>query len=88
MLYVFYVVFMVNVEKIQKQAEEIVEQFSTVLESFELDGEEEYYILETKNVLREGDIPNLDTSFKHDALKIAPKTKDDYIVVEKSKWSN
>ncbi|ABR56488.1 Asp-tRNA(Asn) amidotransferase subunit GatC [Methanococcus aeolicus] len=79
---------MIDIEKIQKQAEEIVEQFSTVLESFEIDSEEEYYILDTKNVLREDDISKLDTSFKHDALKIAPKTKDDYIVVEKSKWSN
>ena len=79
---------MVDVEKIQKQAEEIVEKFSTVLESFNLENEEEYYILETKNVLRDEDIPVIDTSFKNDALKIAPKTKDDYIVVEKSKWSN
>jgi aspartyl-tRNA(Asn)/glutamyl-tRNA(Gln) amidotransferase subunit C len=80
---------MVDVEKIQKQAEEIVEKFSTVLESFDLENEEEeYYILETKNVLRDEDIPVIDTSFKNDALKIAPKTKDDYIVVEKSKWSN
>jgi aspartyl-tRNA(Asn)/glutamyl-tRNA(Gln) amidotransferase subunit C len=79
---------MVDVEKIQRQAEEIVEKFSTVLESFDLENEEEYYILETKNVLRDEDIPVIDTSFKNDALKIAPKTKDDYIVVEKSKWSN
>jgi len=79
---------MVDVEKIQGQAEEIVEKFSTVLESFDLENEEEYYILETKNVLRDEDIPVIDTSFKNDALKIAPKTKDDYIVVEKSKWSN
>ena len=78
---------MIDVEKIQKQAEEIVEKFSTVLESFELGNEEEYYILETKNVLRDDDEPISDTSFKNDALKIAPKTKDDYIVVEKSKWS-
>ena len=79
---------MVDVEKIQRQAEEIVEKFSTVLESFDLENEEEYYILETKNVLRDEDIPVIDTSFKNDALKIAPKTKDDYIAVEKSKWSN
>jgi len=80
---------MVDIEKIQKQAEEIVKQFSTVLENFNVNNEEEeYYILNTKNVLREEDIPKLDSSFKHDALKIAPKTKDSYIVVEKSKWSN
>ncbi|WP_292461009.1 Asp-tRNA(Asn) amidotransferase subunit GatC [Methanothermococcus sp.] len=79
---------MVDIEKIQKQAEEIVEKFSTVLESFEFGNEEEYYILETKNVLRDDDEPIMDMSFKKDALKIAPKTKDDYIVVEKSKWSN
>ncbi|AEH07232.1 Asp-tRNA(Asn) amidotransferase subunit GatC [Methanothermococcus okinawensis] len=79
---------MVDIEKIQKQAEEIVEKFSTVLESFELGNEEEYYILETKNVLRDDDEPVSDTSFRKNALNIAPKTKDDYIVVEKSKWSN
>jgi len=79
---------MVDVEKVQKQAEEIVERFSKVLESFQFENIEEYYILETKNVLREDDNPHIDPSFKREALKIAPKTKDDYIVVEKSKWSN
>ncbi len=80
---------MVDAEKIQRQAEEIVEKFSTVLESFDLENEEEeYYILETKNVLRDDDSSITNTSFKNDALQIAPKIKDDYIIVEKSKWSN
>jgi len=79
---------MVDIEKVQKQAEEIVERFSKVLESFQFEDIEEYYILETKNVLRDDDNPHIDPSFKREALKIAPKTKEDYIVVEKSKWSN
>ncbi|MCS3901112.1 Asp-tRNA(Asn) amidotransferase subunit GatC [Methanococcus voltae] len=78
---------MVEIEKIQKQANEIVEKFSEVLENFSLDVEEEYYILENKNVLREGDEAILDPSFRENALKVAPKTKDGSIVVEKSKWS-
>ncbi|MDK2790835.1 MAG: aspartyl-tRNA(Asn)/glutamyl-tRNA(Gln) amidotransferase subunit [Methanothermococcus sp.] len=78
---------MVDVEKIQKQAEEIVDKFSKVLESFDLGDEEEYYILETKNVLRDDDEPSIDPSFRDNALNIAPKTKEGYIVVEKSKWS-
>ncbi|ABO35338.1 Asp-tRNA(Asn) amidotransferase subunit GatC [Methanococcus maripaludis] len=78
---------MINVEKIQKQADEIVAQLSEVLENFDLETEEEYHILETKNVLRDDDEAFLDESFKNDALNVAPKVKDGSIVVEKSKWS-
>lgn len=46
---------MIDVEKIQKQADEIVAQLSEVLENFDLETEEEYHILETKNVLRDDD---------------------------------
>ncbi|EHP86459.1 Asp-tRNA(Asn) amidotransferase subunit GatC [Methanotorris formicicus] len=79
---------MVNIEKIKKEADEIIEEFSKVLEGFELGEEETYYILDTKNVLRTDDEPSLDESFREDVLKIAPKTKDGYVVVEKGKWSN
>lgn len=79
---------MIDVEKIQKQADEIVAQLSEVLENFDLETDEEYHILETKNVLRDDDEAILDESFKIDALNVAPKVKDGSIVVEKSKWSH
>jgi len=78
---------MIDIEKIQKQADEIVSQLAEVLENFKFENEGEYYILESKNVLRDDDEAVLDESFRTNALNVAPKTKDDSIVVEKSKWS-
>ncbi|ABR55342.1 Asp-tRNA(Asn)/Glu-tRNA(Gln) amidotransferase, subunit C, putative [Methanococcus vannielii SB] len=78
---------MIDIEKIQKQAEEIVSKLADVLENFKFENEGEYYILESKNVLRSDDEAVLDESFKSNALNVAPKTKDDVIIVEKSKWS-
>ncbi|GBF35922.1 MAG TPA: Asp-tRNA(Asn) amidotransferase subunit GatC [Methanothermococcus okinawensis] len=77
---------MVDREKVEKEAEEIVRRFSEVLERYSFEEVEEYYILECKNVLRMDAEPSVDPSFREDVLKIAPKTRDGYIVVEKSKW--
>jgi len=77
---------MVDREKVEREAEEIVRRFSQVLERYSFEDVEEYYILDSKNVLREDEEPTVDPSFREDVLKIAPKTRDGYIVVEKSKW--
>ncbi len=78
-----------DMEKIKKDAEEIVSRFSQILEEFNLsEVEEELYILDVKNVLREDEVKIQDSSFRENALKIAPKVKDGYIVVEKGKWTN
>ncbi len=76
-----------QIEKIKKEAEEIVEKFSKVLEEFNLEMEESYYIIESRNVLREDNAVEADPNFREKFLKIAPKVnKEGYIVVEKGSW--
>ncbi|HIQ31987.1 MAG TPA: Asp-tRNA(Asn) amidotransferase subunit GatC [Methanothermococcus okinawensis] len=77
---------MVDREKVEREAEEIVKRFSQILEKYTFEEVEEYYILEIKNVLREDEEPSVDPSFREEVLRIAPKTRDGYIVVEKSRW--
>ncbi|HIP84743.1 MAG TPA: Asp-tRNA(Asn) amidotransferase subunit GatC [Methanothermococcus okinawensis] len=77
---------MVDREKIEREAEEVLKRFSKILEQYSFQEVEEYYILEIKNVLREDSEPSVDPSFREKVLKIAPKTRDGYIVVEKSRW--
>ncbi|ADG13560.1 Asp-tRNA(Asn) amidotransferase subunit GatC [Methanocaldococcus infernus] len=71
-------------EKIKKEAMEIIEKFSSILEKYNLDEEESLYIIDKRNVLREDEAKN--PEFREKFLKLAPKTKDGYVVVEKGSW--
>jgi len=76
-----------TVEKIKKEAEEIINKFSEVLEKFNLEMEESYYIIESRNVLREDEAVESNPEFREKFLKIAPKVnKEGYVVVEKGSW--
>ncbi|WP_423792251.1 Asp-tRNA(Asn) amidotransferase subunit GatC [Methanocaldococcus indicus] len=71
-------------EKIIKEAEEIINKFSEILEKFDLEGEESYYIIDKKNVLRE-DEPKIDKEFREKFLKLS-KSENGYIKVERAHW--
>ncbi|AAB98231.1 conserved hypothetical protein [Methanocaldococcus jannaschii DSM 2661] len=76
-----------TIEKIKKEAEEIINKFSEVLEKFNLEMEESYYIIDTRNVLREDEAVESNPEFREKFLKIAPKVnKEGYVVVEKGSW--
>ena len=76
-----------TVEKIKKEAEEIINKFSEVLEKFNLEMEESYYIIDSRNVLREDEAVESNPEFREKFLKIAPKVnKEGYVVVEKGSW--
>ena len=76
-----------TIEKIKKEAEEIINKFSEVLEKFNLEMEESYYIIESRNVLREDEAVESNPEFREKFLKIAPKVnKEGYVVVEKGSW--
>ncbi|GEM_PF-2405237 len=76
-----------TIEKIKKEAEEIINKFSEVLERFNLEMEESYYIIESRNVLRDDEAVESNPEFREKFLKIAPKVnKEGYVVVEKGSW--
>ena len=76
-----------TIEKIKKEAEEIINKFSEVLEKFNLEMEESYYIIDSRNVLREDKAVESNPEFREKFLKIAPKVnKEGYVVVEKGSW--
>ncbi|XRP97389.1 Asp-tRNA(Asn) amidotransferase subunit GatC [Methanocaldococcus sp. 16A] len=76
-----------TIEKIKKEAEEIINKFSEVLEKFDLEMEESYYIIDSRNVLRDDEAIESNPEFREKFLKIAPKVnKEGYVVVEKGSW--
>ncbi|XRO74960.1 Asp-tRNA(Asn) amidotransferase subunit GatC [Methanocaldococcus sp. 28A] len=76
-----------TIEKIKKEAEEIINKFSEVLEKFDLEMEESYYIIDSRNVLRDDEAIESNPGFREKFLKIAPKVnKEGYVVVEKGSW--
>ncbi|AIJ06401.1 aspartyl/glutamyl-tRNA amidotransferase subunit C [Methanocaldococcus bathoardescens] len=76
-----------TIEKIKKEAEEIINKFSEVLEKFNLEMEESYYIIDSRNVLRDDEAIESNPEFREKFLKIAPKVnKEGYVVVEKGSW--
>ncbi|XRO76258.1 Asp-tRNA(Asn) amidotransferase subunit GatC [Methanocaldococcus sp. 10A] len=76
-----------TIEKIKKEAEEIINKFSEVLEKFDLEMEESYYIIDSRNVLRDDEAIESNPEFREKFLKIAPEVnKEGYVVVEKGSW--
>ncbi|WP_456471500.1 Asp-tRNA(Asn) amidotransferase subunit GatC [Methanocaldococcus sp.] len=73
-----------DLERLRREALIIIEEFSKVLDKYNLDEEESLYIIDKKNVLREDKEEK--TNFREKFLKLAPKTKDGYVVVEKGSW--
>ncbi len=67
-----------------KEVEEIIKKFSEVLEKYNLEEEESYYIIEKKNVLRE-DIPERDNNYRENFLKLT-KNENGYVKVERAHW--
>ena len=77
-----------TIEKIKKEAEEIINKFSEVLEKFNLEMEESYYIIDSRNVVRDDEATDSDPEFREKFLKIAPKAnKEGYVIVEKGSWA-
>ncbi|ENN96411.1 asparaginyl/glutamyl-tRNA amidotransferase subunit C [Methanocaldococcus villosus KIN24-T80] len=68
----------------REEAEKIIKMFSEILEKYDLEIEESYYIIDEKNVLRDDKAEP--SNMREKILNIAPKVKDGYIVVEKGSW--
>ena len=71
-------------EKIKRQAKEIMDEFMKALEKLpQTTGE---FGSERTESLREGKAQKPNKEFKKRLLQNAPKSKDDYLVMEKKKW--
>ena len=71
-------------ENIKKQAKEIMDEFMKALEKLpENPGE---FGSERTESLREGKAKKPGKEFRKRMLQNAPKSKDDYLVMQKKKW--
>ncbi len=70
-------------EKIKKQAKDLMDEFMKELSKLQESGEE--FGSERNASLRNAK-SSKKAGFKEKALKNAPKTKDNYFVMEKKKW--
>ena len=69
-------------EKIKNEGVKLLEEFSKALEGAS-DSSETHYVVDLKNVWRKDGAPNHQKEFGEKFKKLAPKTKDGFIVCEK-----
>ena len=76
----------VNRERIEKQAKEIIDKFAFQLEKVEKEINEESYVERDEFERVEGNGINSDSLFKEDILKNAPNHDDNFIIAEKGSF--
>ena len=75
---------MIDMEKIRKQAKQIMDDFIRALNKTE--GLKNEFGQERKSFTREKAKSEKDTDFRKRMFKNAPKKRDDFIVMEKKNW--
>ena len=73
---------MLDEEKIKREGVTLLEEFSRGLSKVP-ETEETHYVMDLKNILREDAAPIKKGEYPSKFLKLAPRTEEDYVVVEK-----
>jgi predicted Asp-tRNA(Asn)/Glu-tRNA(Gln) amidotransferase subunit C len=76
---------MLNKEKIEQEAKEILDKFAEALSSVEKEGDEKSFV-DRENFEREEGEGEECKDFKEKILNNAPEHDDDFILVEKGDW--
>ncbi len=76
---------MIDKQKIEKQAKEILDKFAKALEEVEGKSDKEFYVDRNEFEREEGEGEEC-SDFKKQLLKNAPEHDDDFIIAEKGGW--
>ena len=75
-----------DIEKIKRQAKQILDSFADALASVEKEGKEEAGVDREEFERKEGDGKEGDADFRSNFLKNAPGHDDDFIIAERGEW--
>lgn len=75
-----------DIEKIKRQARQILDNFADALASVEKEAKEEAGVERDEFERKEGDGKEGDNDFRQAFLKNAPAHDDDFVIAEKGDW--
>jgi len=76
---------MIDKQKVQKQAKEILDKFAKALEKIEKESDEDFYVNRNEFERDEGEGEEC-SGFKKHVLENAPEHDDDFVIAEKRGW--